>query len=196
DERSRLGTVPLLGELALATRPVAAQPTRPGPLGPHGSPDRSLYSSGAHSSSISSVSSRRHHPRQEPDAVIPPVRIRGGGAPLKGHPYSDSGMSSKYQRAFRCGREHLARRFAGWLRLQPYTVHGDDGVGVLLAGLGRGVPVAHFRKRLVGRVVVRHRLEQWAAKLADWRPRQFRQFLTVAQHDKAGNAALKIGLGP
>src|SRR5207247_2402800 len=71
-------------------------------------------------------------------------------------------------------RSNLPRRFGGWLRLQSYTVHGDNGVRVLLAGLGRGVPVAHFRKRLVGRVVVRHQLEQWAAKLADWRPRQSR----------------------
>src|SRR5438445_2179035 len=93
-------------------------------------------------------------------------------------------------------RSNLPRRFGGWLRLQPYTVHGDNGVGVLLAGLGRGVPVAHFRKRLVGRVVVRHRLEQWAAKLADRLWRHLGQFPAVAHHDEAADAALEVRLGP
>jgi putative transposase len=36
----------------------------------------------------------RHYPRQEPDAVVPPVRVRAGGDPsrkVKGRPYRDPG---------------------------------------------------------------------------------------------------------
>ena len=48
----------------------------------------------------------------------------------------------------------LLRCFGGRLRLQPDAVHGDDGVGVLFARLGRGVQVAHLRQRLGGGVVM------------------------------------------
>jgi hypothetical protein len=64
---------------ALASRAFAAQPKRPRPLGPHAAPHHSLAPCAYHLSSLSPASHGRHHLRQEPDAGIPLVRIRGGG---------------------------------------------------------------------------------------------------------------------
>src|ERR1700681_3793471 len=58
---------------------VAAQPERSRPLGAHAAPHHSLAASAYHLSSLSPAPHGRHHLRQEPDAGIPLVRIRGGG---------------------------------------------------------------------------------------------------------------------
>src|SRR5467141_3123302 len=64
---------------ALASRAVAAQPKRPRALGSHATPHHSLAASAYHLSSLSPATHGRPHLRQEPDAGIPLVRIRGGG---------------------------------------------------------------------------------------------------------------------
>src|SRR6266436_2063250 len=64
---------------ALASRAVAAQPKRPRALGSHATPHHSLAACAYHLSSLSPATHGRPHLRQEPDAGIPLVRIRGGG---------------------------------------------------------------------------------------------------------------------
>src|ERR1017187_2255541 len=64
---------------ALASRAVAAQSERPRPLGSHAAPHHSLAASAYRLSSLSSAPHGRYYLRQEPDAVVPLVRIRGGG---------------------------------------------------------------------------------------------------------------------
>src|SRR4029077_11503744 len=64
---------------ALASRAFAAQPKRPRPLGSHAAPHHSLAASAYRLSSLSPAPSGRHYQRQEPDAGISLVRIRGGG---------------------------------------------------------------------------------------------------------------------
>src|SRR5258708_541853 len=64
---------------ALASRAVAAQPEWPRPVGPHAAPQHSLAASAFGLSPLSPAPHRRHPLRQEPDAGIPLVRIRGGG---------------------------------------------------------------------------------------------------------------------
>ena len=66
---------------------------------------------------------------------------------------------------------------------------------MLVAGLGRGVQVAHLRQRLGRRVVIGHALEQRTSEFAHRLLRHLRQFLAVAEHDEAANAALEIRLG-
>ena len=51
----------------------------PRPLGSHAAPYHPLAASACRLSSLSPASHRRPHLRQEPDAVVPLVRIRGGG---------------------------------------------------------------------------------------------------------------------
>src|SRR5205807_9311772 len=65
--------------MALAPRAVAAQPERPRPLGSYAAPHRSLAACAFRLSSLSPAPHGRSHLRQEPDAVVPLVRIRGGG---------------------------------------------------------------------------------------------------------------------
>ena len=57
----------------------APQPRQPLTWSRMGALRRPLASDPAHLSSLSARALRRHHPRQEPDAVIPHVRICGGG---------------------------------------------------------------------------------------------------------------------
>src|SRR6266404_5732151 len=64
---------------ALASRAVATQPERTRPLGPHAAPHQPLVATAYCLSSLSPASPGRRHLRQEPDAVVPLVRIRGGG---------------------------------------------------------------------------------------------------------------------
>src|SRR6266566_2716622 len=64
---------------ALASRPFAAKPQRPRALGSHAAPHHSLAASAYHLSSLPPAPHGRPHLRQEPDAVVPLVRIRGGG---------------------------------------------------------------------------------------------------------------------
>src|SRR6266853_5087939 len=64
---------------ALASRAVAAQPDWPGPLGSHAAPHHSLAAVAFCLSSLSLAPHGRRYLRQEPDAGIPLVRIRGGG---------------------------------------------------------------------------------------------------------------------
>ena len=60
-------------------RVVAAQSERSRTLGPHASPHHSLAACAYRLSSLSPALPGRPHLRQEPDAGIPLVRIRGGG---------------------------------------------------------------------------------------------------------------------
>src|SRR5882672_2764962 len=78
-EQLGAGSFSIPSGTALASRAVAAQPEWPHPLGPHAAPYHSLAASAYHLSSLSPAPHGRHHLRQEPDAVMPPVRIRGGG---------------------------------------------------------------------------------------------------------------------
>src|ERR1700686_163743 len=64
---------------ALASRAVAAQPERSRPLGSHAAPHPPLAARAYRLSSLSPAPHGRRHLRQEPDAVVPLVRIRGGG---------------------------------------------------------------------------------------------------------------------
>src|SRR6266851_5723447 len=64
---------------ALASRAVAAQSEWPRPLGSHAAPHQPLAASAYRLSSLSLAPHGRRHLRQEPDAVVPLVRIRGGG---------------------------------------------------------------------------------------------------------------------
>src|SRR6267143_683707 len=65
--------------MALAPRAVAAQPERPRPVGSYAAPHRSLAACAFRLSSLSPAPHGRSYLRQEPDAVVPLVRIRGGG---------------------------------------------------------------------------------------------------------------------
>src|SRR5712691_7693214 len=71
--------VPVPGRLALAPRAGAAQSYRARLLGADAPARRAVAAPCAHLSSLSPEATWRHHLRQEPDAVIPLVRIRGGG---------------------------------------------------------------------------------------------------------------------
>src|SRR5213593_5160141 len=71
--------VPVPGRLALAPRAGAAQSYRAHLLGADAPARRAVAAPCAHLSSLSPEATWRHHLRQEPDAVIPLVRIRGGG---------------------------------------------------------------------------------------------------------------------
>src|SRR5258707_6066160 len=62
---------------ALASRAFAAQPEQPRPLGSHAAPHHSLAASAYRLSSLSPRPHGGHNLRQEPDAGIPLVRIRG-----------------------------------------------------------------------------------------------------------------------
>src|SRR5882757_7652093 len=78
-EQPGAGSFPIPSRTALASRAFAAQPKRPHPLGSHAAPHHSLAASAYRLSSLSPATHRRPHLRQEPDAGIPLVRIRGGG---------------------------------------------------------------------------------------------------------------------
>src|SRR5271166_824454 len=62
----------------MAADAIAAQ-SAPDALGAGAAPLQTLVAQAPHLSSLPAVPPRRHHLRQEPDAVIPLVRIRGGG---------------------------------------------------------------------------------------------------------------------
>ena len=78
-ERCRPCPVPIPGGLALAPRAGAAQPDRPRLLGADAAAHSAVAATCPHLSSLSPRATRRYHPRQEPDAVMPLVRICGGG---------------------------------------------------------------------------------------------------------------------
>src|SRR6266436_6312731 len=78
-EQLGAGSFSIPSGTALASRAVAAQPERSRTLGPHAAPHHSLAASAYRLSSLSSPPHGRPHLRQEPDAGIPLVRIRGGG---------------------------------------------------------------------------------------------------------------------
>src|SRR5258708_1414779 len=79
DEPSRPQAVLVPGGLALASCAVAAQPEGPRALGPNDAAHQALAARPAHLSSLSPQAPWRCYLRQEPDAAIPAVRIRGGG---------------------------------------------------------------------------------------------------------------------
>src|SRR5271167_243757 len=62
----------------MAADAIAAQPATDA-LGAGATYLQALVAQAPHLSSLSAAPPRRHHLRQEPDAVIPLVRIRGGG---------------------------------------------------------------------------------------------------------------------
>src|SRR5206468_4306593 len=65
--------------LALVAGPQAPQPDAPSVVGTDGAIHRPVASTRAYLSPLSPRPLRRCHPRQEPDAVMPHVRICGGG---------------------------------------------------------------------------------------------------------------------
>jgi len=69
----------LPGGVALASFAVATKPERPLSLGPYAAPHHTLAADALCLSPLSPPSHGRHYLRQEPDAVAPLVRIRGGG---------------------------------------------------------------------------------------------------------------------
>jgi len=72
--------VPLPGRSAVAPHPVPPQPVPSSELASHASLDHPLASRPAHLPPVPEPASDRPDPRQEPYAVAPHVRIRGGGA--------------------------------------------------------------------------------------------------------------------
>src|SRR5260370_40283589 len=64
---------------AVASRAVAAQSERSRTLGSHAAPHQPLAAGAYRLSSLSPAPHGRRYLRQEPDAVVPLVRIRGGG---------------------------------------------------------------------------------------------------------------------
>jgi len=62
----------------VANSPVPSQSGQPSAVAPHAALYRAVVSIGFGLSSLSSGASRRPHPRWEPDAVIPLVRICPG----------------------------------------------------------------------------------------------------------------------
>src|SRR5205823_5059686 len=78
-EQIGAGSFSIPSGTALASRAVAAQPERTRPLGSYAAPYHSLAAIAFCLSSLSPAPHGRHHLRQEPDAVVPLVRIRGGG---------------------------------------------------------------------------------------------------------------------
>src|SRR5207249_8635631 len=69
---------------AVVARPETTQPNPPPARAADVAICRSLAPARSHLPSLSERALRRHHPRQEPDAVTPPVRICGGGPERSG----------------------------------------------------------------------------------------------------------------
>src|SRR5207247_8773786 len=67
------------GRVGLVPRPEAAQPDCPAHLGADAAAHSALAPTSAHHSPVSLEAAGRCHLRQEPDAVMPHVRICGGG---------------------------------------------------------------------------------------------------------------------
>src|SRR5439155_5708398 len=78
-EREQHRRLPDGYRLALAAGPQAPQPDAPSVVGTDGAIHRPVASTRAYLSPLSPRPLRRCHPRQEPDAVMPHVRICGGG---------------------------------------------------------------------------------------------------------------------
>src|SRR2546425_2912083 len=78
-ERPGVVYVLLPGWAPLVPYASATEPDRPHHLGADAAAHSALAASAAHLSSVSPEATWRCHLRQEPDAGIPQVRIRGGG---------------------------------------------------------------------------------------------------------------------
>ena len=82
--------------------------------------------------------SSRHHPRQEPDAVIPLVRICAGGGPKRPVPTATINLNEQhaYCVAYRPTQEHMVRLE---VRLHVTTLLPDAGQELVhIAGQSRG----------------------------------------------------------
>ena len=86
-------------------------------------------------------------------------------------------------------------RALGGRRLQADGVHGNDAVGVLLAGLGLRVGESHRHERLRGRVAVLQVLKDRAAERVLALLGNVGEELAVALDDEAGQSAFEIGFG-
>ena len=80
DERQGAGRVLRGHRTVVVSYAAPAESTPPGPVGTHAPPDVPLAASAAHLPALSLRAPRRRHPRWEPDAVVPLVRICAGGA--------------------------------------------------------------------------------------------------------------------
>src|SRR5438876_11535814 len=78
-ESARAVHILFSGGATLVPHAAATEPDRSYHLGADAAAHSVLAASGAHYSSLSPEATWRCHLRQEPDAVIPHVRIRGGG---------------------------------------------------------------------------------------------------------------------
>ena len=75
------GSLPALDGATLVSRAPTPEPEDPDRRTRNGPPDRSLAAPTSHLAPLPGSTPARDHPRQEPYAVIPPVRIRAGGGP-------------------------------------------------------------------------------------------------------------------
>ena len=78
-ERPGVKGVPRCHRLDLVSHPAAAQSAPPRHVDPDATPDLSMVADPAHLPSVPARALRRRDPRWEPDAVVPLVRICGGG---------------------------------------------------------------------------------------------------------------------
>src|SRR5205809_7953215 len=78
-ESARAVHILFSGGATLVAHAAATEPDRSYHLGADAAAHSVLAASGAHYSSLAPEATWRCHLRQEPDAVIPHVRIRGGG---------------------------------------------------------------------------------------------------------------------
>src|SRR5258707_7117434 len=94
------------GQAALAPCAPAQREAEQEELEANGATRSALDPAGAMASSVARSTIRRDHPRQEPDAVVPPVRVRAGGDPsrkVKGRPYRDRSFGARSARTSSLG---------------------------------------------------------------------------------------------
>src|SRR5512136_536787 len=95
-QRKAPSVLPRPGQTSLGPCAPPPRPTGQDELEAHGTTRSALDPACAMASSLARAAVLRQHPRQEPDAVVPPVRIRAGGDPsrkVKGRPYRDLGFT-------------------------------------------------------------------------------------------------------
>src|SRR5439155_19253781 len=79
-ERPGAQRLPVGRRLDLVPHPSTAQPAPANQLAAHAAPGLPVATIPAHLPSVPARAPRRRYPRQEPDAVVPHVRICAGGA--------------------------------------------------------------------------------------------------------------------
>ena len=75
------GNVPTSSGATMEAKPGKAQPKRPHLMGTNEPTDAKMATLSSYLSTLSRAAPTRHYLRQEPGAVTPLARIRGGGSP-------------------------------------------------------------------------------------------------------------------